>query len=387
MVQGRRKVWSDEVVRKLQPKDGKRTTYPDPELPAFFARVTPAGNITYVAVAKNPEGKQIWATIGDARALSLMEARAQAREALVRIRAGESPKRAPKAKPKTFGEVSDDWLKRHVRARGLRSEPEIKRIITRYVLPDWEHMPFEEIGRRNVSDLLDRITDDHGGPQADAALRVLRSLANWHASRSDSYVSPFVKGMRRAPVVKRDRVLTDDEIKLLWAATEKPGAFNGIVRTLLLTGQRREKVATMAWADIEDGTWTIQTDAREKGNADVLDLPPLVRSIIEQQPRLLGNPHVFAGRGAGSIAGWTKLKTALDATLPESFPPWVLHDLRRTSRSLMARAGVPSDAAEQVLGHVLPGVLGVYNRHRFRTEKADALLKLEKEITRVLQAS
>lgn len=57
-------------------------------------------------------------------------------------------------------------------------------------------------------------------------------------------------------------------------------------------------------------------------------------------------------------------------------PAWVLHDLRRTAKSLMARAGVRPDISERVLGHVIGGVEGVYDRHTYRDEKADALKRL-----------
>ena len=64
--------------------------------------------------------------------------------------------------------------------------------------------------------------------------------------------------------------------------------------------------------------------------------------------------------------------------------PWVFHDLRRTARSLMARAGVPRDVAERVLGHVIQGVEGTYDRHEYRAEKADALAKLAGLIALIL---
>jgi integrase len=57
-------------------------------------------------------------------------------------------------------------------------------------------------------------------------------------------------------------------------------------------------------------------------------------------------------------------------------PPWVLHDLRRTARSLLSRAGVRPDISERVLGHAIPGVEGVYDRHSYSDEKADALNRL-----------
>jgi integrase len=65
-------------------------------------------------------------------------------------------------------------------------------------------------------------------------------------------------------------------------------------------------------------------------------------------------------------------------------PEWRLHDLRRTARSLMSRAGVSSDVAEMVLGHKLSGVRGVYDRHSYAVEKRDALERLATLIGRIL---
>ena len=56
--------------------------------------------------------------------------------------------------------------------------------------------------------------------------------------------------------------------------------------------------------------------------------------------------------------------------------PWVLHDLRRTARSLMSRAGIRPDISERVLGHVIKGVEGIYDRHAYTEEKAHALRAL-----------
>jgi len=153
---------------------------------------------------------------------------------------------------------------------------------------------------------------------------------------------------------------------------------------LLLTGQRREKVAAMRWEDISsDRTWTIPTEKREKGNADELLLPQAALDIINAQPRFEGNPYVFAGRGRSHANGYSKLKAAFVERLPE-MPAWRLHDLRRTARSLMSRAGVRPDIAERVLGHAILGVEGVYDRHRYREEKANALRMLAGLIENIL---
>ena len=74
-----------------------------------------------------------------------------------------------------------------------------------------------------------------------------------------------------------------------------------MIRLALLTAQRREKVASMRWADVSvDGVWTVPADAREKGTGGALELPNAALEIVRAQPRMGDNPHVFAGRGDGA---------------------------------------------------------------------------------------
>src|SRR5262249_32810071 len=126
-----------------------------------------------------------------------------------------------------------------------------------------------------------------------------------------------------------------------------------------------------------DGTWTIASAAeREKGTAGELALPPMALDIIRAQPRLGKNPFVFAGRGDGPFNGFSKAKAAFDRKLPADTPRWPIPDLRRTARSRLSGAGVLPHISERVLGHPIAGVEGVYDRHSYRDEKADALRRL-----------
>ena len=212
---------------------------------------------------------------------------------------------------------------------------------------------------------------------------------NWYAARNDDYNPPIVRGMRRqSPHAQaRGRVLADDEIRAIWQAVESNGTFGGIIRLCLLTAQRSRKVATMRWADISDaGEWTIPKEAREKDSAGSLLLPPAALEIIKAQPRFGENPFVFAGRGDGPFNGFSKAKQRFDARLSD-VAPWVLHDLRRTARSLLSRAGVSDHHAERVMGHAIAGVAGVYDRHAYRDEKAEALRRLAALIDGIVHPS
>jgi integrase len=100
--------------------------------------------------------------------------------------------------------------------------------------------------------------------------------------------------------------------------------------------------------------------------------------IVDSQPRI-GD---FVFNGHRPLVAFTPLKVKLDAASGTS--RWVLHDIRRTSRSLMSRAGVPSDVAEQCLGHVLPGIRQVYDRHKYLDEKRLAYEKLATLIAQIV---
>jgi len=310
--------------------------------------------------------------------LTITEAREKARIAIKRVKEGKPAFEAPPAKAATLEDVAEQWLKRHVEAKGLRSAGEVTRLLRAHVYPTWGRRAFLSIRRSDVAALLDEVEDDHGARQADYVLAIVRGIMNWYATRHDTFVPPIVRGMRRTNPKERarSRTLSDDEIRAIWRAAESNGTYGALVRLLLLTAQRREKVVAMRWQDIApNGIWSIPVEAREKGTAGELALPPTTIDIICAQPKLGDNPYVLAGRGDGHINGFSKAKRQLDAKLL-AMPQWQLHDLRRTARSLLSRAGVRPDIAERVLGHVQPGVAGVYDRHAYTSEKADALRRL-----------
>jgi integrase len=381
-----RKTLTDKGVAALKPRP-QRYAYPDPECRGHYVRVQPSGVKTYVTVARNPYGKQVWHTIGSADVMGIEDARTQARTAIGRTRKGLPASEAPPVQPDAFKVVAETWLRRHVAKEKLRTRPEIERCLAKYVFPHWAGRIFTSIRRSDITALLDHVEDSHGSRQADIVLGIVRSIANWYATRHDDYLSPFTRGMRRvgSKTRKRARVLDDAELRSVWKQAEANGSFGALIRMLLLTGQRRGAVLRMRWGDISTGgVWEIPTEEREKGNAGSLQLPRQALAIIVTQPRISNNPYVFAAaRGDGPLNGFSKAKLAFDKHC--GVAGWTLHDLRRCARSLLSRAGVRPDIAERVLGHAIPGVEGVYDRHRYDAEKADALAKLAELIENIVK--
>src|SRR5262249_59366411 len=94
-----------------------------------------------------------------------------------------------------------------------------------------------------------------------------------------------------------------------------------------------------------------------------------------------GRNFVFTHDGARGMGGFSKSKKKLDQMA--GVKGWRLHDLRRTARSLMSRAGVPNDHAERCLGHVINGMRKVYDHYEYLPEKAAAFEKLAEQVAAI----
>ena len=186
-------------------------------------------------------------------------------------------------------------------------------------------------------------------------------ISTWQATRDEDYSSPFVRGMRRTRKGqrKRSRILNDDELRAVWLAAESDGVFGGLIRILLLMAQRRDVVLNMKHSDVSaDGVWEIadpdpDTADRSKGNAGALQLTPEALKIIRALPRFASNQFVFsAARGDGHLAGYSRRKEDFDKRCGVS--GWRLHDLRRSARTLMSRAGIELEARRASHGSRYP---------------------------------
>jgi len=171
----------------------------------------------------------------------------------------------------------------------------------------------------------------------------------------------------------------------------------------LLTAVRRTEAARMSWPEIErlwrndfeGDVWTCP-GSRMKGKVDhAVPLASLALNLIgERRADAKKKPFIFSTDGGKrAFSGYSKAKRALDkeiAKLREAdgrnpMPPWQLsRDVRRTAKTLMARAGVRPDISERVLAHVIDGVEGIYDRYEYLAEKRDALERLAALLDRII---
>lgn len=390
---------SKSAVDKLQPGQLLVDTNPI----GFVARRLKSGTVTYGFRYRDNTGRRYWIGLGLHGRITPDQARRKALKTAAEVREGGAPVSASalavqrrQAASHSVDQLLDNFLARHVRPN-LRSADEVERTFRVYVRPRLGSKSIYDLKRRDIVDLLDGIEDAGTPVMADRVLAYLRKCFNWAASRDDQFNTPIVKGMARTKPAERARarVLDDREVRDLWTALDTlngkaPACFPAFVRVLLLTGTRLRMVSDMAWDEIEGSDWTVPGARNKGGREHVVPLTDTVAGLLGHRRK----GYVFSSDGGKTaFKGFSKAKAALDARLAEirkaagrkPMAPWVFHDLRRVARSLMGKAGVPDTHAERVLGHVVPGVRGVYDRHEYRDEKLAALEKLDIEVERILK--
>lgn len=381
----------------------------------FGVKVTPTGRKVFLVVYRFPRGRAgkvrryTIGTYGDD--LTVDQARRKALDLRADIarnidpmavleaerRVADALRKAPKRSVET---ICTEFVARYSKANN-RSWAETERILKRHVVPAWGRRQIADVTRSDVNDLLDQIEDASGAPMATAVLAQIRKMFNWHATRDGKFNTPIVRGMARTSPKKqkRKRVLSDDEIRLVWEALgQVPAPFCQLVRFLLVTAQRRSEVSNLQHDELSADLWTIPPERYKTDKALVVPLSALAIEQLEDTGELadLGD-YMFTTTGDKPFSGFSKAKAELDETVnrilagrhhgkskPPTMKPWVLHDLRRTAKTLMQRAGVRPDISERVLGHVIAGVEGTYDQHAYLDEKRHALNALASEMRRIL---
>jgi len=388
-----RKTITKRAVDALKPGE----VIADKELRGFVVRCLPSGRLSY-GYRFTKDGRRRWLAIGVGIAPDVARKAAQGHAGQVAKDHDPLTEREQRRRKALAARTLNDILDAFVsdRVKGLRTEKELISLLNRLVRPKLGTRPIDAIKRLEIVELLDQIAADKSARTADKVLSVMGTCFRWHATRDDEFRSPIVPGMARLTLgdLTRDRILSDDEIRVLWSALDEttPDAYVRIVRTLLLSACRRKEIGGLQWPELEDDIAIIPGSRTKPKIEHVLPVTPDIAGQIGERPEDSGKFVFSTDDGYSPFSGYSKAKKRLDRIITqkrkelglEPMPSWRLHDLRRTARSLMPRIGVSSDIAERVLGHVLPGVRGVYDRYEYLNEKRDALERLAGLLNNIL---
>jgi integrase len=378
-----------KYIEKVRP-DPVRREVPD-STPGLYLQLQPSGHRSW-AVRYRFNGKPAKLTVGAWPKVSLHDARVAAIRAREAVAKGMDPAKAKAdAKIRTDAAKADTVTaicERYLAFEGKKLRTVDQRVSTlrRLVYPELGAMPIETVKRSDIVRLLDKIETGKGPRMADVTLATLRRIFHWHETRTDDFRSPIIRGMgsRQNTVEhRRSRVLDDSEIRKLWVATADNATFSALIRFLLLTSARRNEAAGMLRDEVDaDGIWTLPA-SRSKTKAEVVrPLSKAALAILAGLPRIDGCPYPFTSNGITPINNFSDPKAKLDAT--SGVTGWRLHDLRRTARSLLPRAGIYGDVAEKCLGHSRGDIIERYDQHKYIAEMQRAFEKLAAQIETIV---
>lgn len=309
---------TDAKVQNLKPQKQRYEVWEDNGR-GFGVRVTPRGTKSFIFLYRYG-GKTRRLTLGTYPAMSLAEAHKQHAEAWEMLQKGIDPgalvvaERQEERRAPTVSDLVAEYLEKWAKPR-KRSWKVDKRILEKDVLPVWGHLKAKEIARRDVIRLLDRILEREAPIMANRTLAIIRRMFNFAVERDIVSSSPCQAVKAPAPENQRDRVLTVEEIRLLWHSLEGDAMsrvepiIKLALKLELVTAQRKSECCTAAWEeiDLEEGWWTIpgeMTTLRseygvEEGLAKNrlphrVPLSPLAREILLTAKGLAGDsPWVF----------------------------------------------------------------------------------------------
>jgi integrase len=315
--------------------------------------------------------------------MSLAEANKAHADALVKLNKGADPgaeivqaKRADR-EADTIADLVAEYLEKWAKPR-KRSWREDQRILHKDILPRWGRRKASLITRRDIITLLDTIIDRGSPIAANRTLAVIRRMFNFALSRDVIDSSPVVSIKPPAPENRRDRVLSDAEIKTFWIkldTTSISDLLRCALKLQLLTAQRPGEIITAEWSEINNDWWTIPAGRAKNGLSHRVPLSIQAIALMEDIHTISGDKRWLFPSPKGD-------KPINPDSLPKSIARnrgvfgidrFVPHDLRRTAASHMTGMGISRLVVSKILNHAEYTVTAVYDRHSYDCDKRSAL--------------
>jgi integrase len=375
------------IAKLIAVPSGKRDVLVwDTKAPGVFLRKFKGGRAMW-GVRYHIGGKTRQMTLYDAGEKgTLAKARSQAADVRAKARLGtdvlgdRQAQVAAAARTVTLGKL----IELYIADRRESWRPSYRYEVERYLSKSWwglADIPVEAVARKDIVKVVDEIAAASGKVSADRARTALSGLYSWAIDRGHVDASPVLHIKSRAGDIRRERTLTAEELRIVWAASDEVSPDYGrIVRLLILTGQRRDEIGFLHWAEVQNGDgMRLEIPGSRTKNKRPHIVPLSAEAIAELPPKSNHRTTLFGSQDLG-FHGWSREKHELDKAIARKMPgfkPWHVHDLRRTFVTMVAELGIaPPHIIEVIVNHVSgakAGVAGTYNKALHLEERRRAL--------------
>lgn len=381
---------NDRYLRSLKPPQIGRFEVSDTQCVGLRFRLTAHGKATWIYEKRIRGGKKRKFALGTwPKPTSLSKAREAAFEILVEANKGidrieiaekeKSRKLAEQAKRSTVREAIENYADLHLST--IRTGAERKRQLLA-ALSGHLDLSVGGLTRKDLQEAVDRKAREDRKPYANRIRAALVAFANWCFVRG--YINePIGMGVAKATRERpRDRVLTLDEVRLIWSVTWGMGDLWGpFFRLMILTGQRRGEVSNLRWSEVDfKKPVIIKPGSKTKnGKPHTTHISGAALKELEMlKSEKASSEWVFSFDGLKPVTNASHAKKRLDKLLPEDLEHWRIHDLRTAMATALAGAGVPEGVVDRIQNHSASGsapsaVARVYQQSDLLPQRAAAL--------------
>ncbi len=355
------KALTDAIVAEAEPPAAGRLELWDADLPGFGLRITPAGQRSW-QVMYRIDGRKRRLTLGSFPALPLKFARDAARATLKEVAKGNDPaaqRASLRSGALTFARFAEAYIERYAK-REKRTWQADARMIEADLLPAWGPRAIDDIRRRDVIEMVERVCARGHPYAANRRLALLRKMFAWGVEVDMVPATPVVGVTPPGREARRQRVLDEAEIAALWRAWNNMAwPFGPLFKLLLLTGQRRNQVASLRLADIgfAQQIWTVPEESGRPGSGHEIPLSTFALEIATSVPRTASD-YVFPARGQPDRHASGFSKAAQRASRLSGVADWRTEDLRRTMADGMVRLGTPAPVVRNILDRAARTTVG-----------------------------
>ena len=362
--------WLDKLKAPAQRED-----YRDRSTKGLQLRVGTTGvrSFSYVYRIGRKMGR---VSLGKYPDFSLKAARDKTNEYRRLVALGVDPRSEKNEKIKkeqmTVGLMVEEFIEKYAKPKNS-SWKQAESNLRLYLISALGKKPIHEVTRPDIHQILDDLVGRGKHTAANRALAHTRKFFGWLVERGYLDYSPAAYIKPRYQELQREKVLTDDELRAIWIASEAmSGPYSAWIKLLLLCGQRRLETASLRRSQIIDNCWHLSGADTKNKQLHITPLSKQAMALVERLLKQDGEFLIKTGRtGDKPVNGFSKAKAQLDRL--SGVQDWKFHDIRRTVATNLSKLGVDRFLLQRIVNHTDSGVTAIYDRYSYLEEKREAL--------------